>query len=192
MAIIKKQAPLTESIAEGIYNGMVRSTFLLPNVPTINGPKNKLRISYEIDCNGTKQMVSERYDADFFEGSRLYSVLDVFLEEVPEELNTDVLVGLECRVVIERRQLSDGKPWNGVKAVLPPSYDEEIISPSQIASPVTLPPVDSHTTKTMKRMKSPLSAGIATVLAKRSGIKTPSSSDVERLFEDEELEGLED
>ncbi|WP_379156127.1 hypothetical protein [Paenibacillus sp. sgz5001063] len=193
MPIVKKaQTPATVTIAEGIYNGMVKSTSLLNNVQTMNGPRDKLKISFDIDCNGIQQTVSERYDAEYSEGSKLHSVFDVFLEEVPEEFDTDILVGLECRVEIERRQLSDGKPWNGVKAVLPPSYDTEVVSPSHNASTVTLPPVIPPTTKTMKRMKPSPAAAIAAVLAKRSGIKNSPSSDAGYLFEDEESEGSEE
>lgn len=198
MAIIRKkaQAPVPALIAEGIYDGIVGGTSLLTNVQTINGPKDKLKISFEIDCNGEKQKVSERYDADFFEGSKLHGVLDVFLVEVPDELDTDIIVGLECQVVIERRHLSDGKPWNGVKAVLPPkdtiNNDTVVVTPassievSEITS-TTVAPALPRTIKT----KRPPKAGIAAMLAQRSNTEDQSVTDIGHLFDDENLEGLE-
>ncbi|MEK3761316.1 hypothetical protein MKZ07_23170 [Paenibacillus sp. FSL P4-0338] len=191
MAIIRRSAQPEDNKC---YQGEVDRVDYLPNTTTNFGTRDILRIVFKLDDRGMQTNVSERYNLPLIPESRLGRVITTLLGGIPEELDTDQLIGLSCRVLIEHRYLSDGNLWNGVKEVLPLLHAtdndtlEVIPAITNSVSPSTM---DLSIPSIMKKTKVLPISGIKSALAKRSQIKSSSSFDAALLFESDESDELE-
>ncbi|WP_372814279.1 hypothetical protein [Paenibacillus sp.] len=133
MAIIRLREP-RELLSQGEYHAQISGVTTLNDVETKFGPKKMMKVTFTVSYNGKTQTVSERYNVSTHPDSNMSRLLRVFYEDIPDELDTDMLIGRVCRVVIEHRTLSDGTPWNGVKEVLPPQQVTTASEPSTAAA----------------------------------------------------------
>ncbi|MGU3471886.1 hypothetical protein ACLBWT_12130 [Paenibacillus sp. D51F] len=179
MAIIRLREPLPQ----GKHAAQISGVTTLNDVETKFGPKKMMKVTFTVSYNGKTQTVSERYNVSTHPDSNMSRLLRVFYEDIPDELDTDILIGRECRVVIEHRTLSDGKLWNGVKEVLPPR------TPDYEATPVELPGVtmaDAGTKKIRRNPREGLAATLADARARAAMHPASPVTDASHLFEDDD------
>lgn len=102
------------ALGEGVHDVKVKEVNLEFDVETYYGPKDLFQIRYQSDRGKT---ITQKYIAYYDESSEFGKVVLAVLGELPEDFDTDLLIGKQCKITVESKVSKKNKTFYNVVKV---------------------------------------------------------------------------